>query len=348
MAILDVESLLEPVSEENPCGPNLEYDDVFVSFENAARGKSEQQYGETIIAAEEPDWREVRLLGLDLVSRTKDLRVACLLARSLLETEGLQAFAESLALVRGYLQRYWPFVHPQLDPEDDNDPTLRVNTVSSLSGPAATVKSLRAYPIVSARAVGQFSLRHVAIANGDIPPLLDEEPPKYSTIEAAFMECELEQLKSNGAAVRECVDHAEAIEDIVTNEVGSSRAVGLDGLRQTLREMQTIFQEYLSRRDVRSDDGSLDGQEDAAASSSGQSSPAQRDGEIRSREDVVKALDKICQYYERWEPSSPIPLLLRRAKRLASKSFLEIVKDLTPSAVEQIEALSGLDHNESD
>jgi hypothetical protein len=40
--------------------------------------------------------------------------------------------------------------------------------------------------------------------------------------------------------------------------------------------------------------------------------------------------------------------LLRRAKRLASKSFLEIVKDLSPSAVEQIEALSGLDHTDSD
>ena len=103
MAILDVERLLEPVSEESPCGPNLEYDDLFISFEDAARGKAEQQYGETIIPAEEPDWREVRRLGVDLLSRTKDLRVGCLLARSLLETDGLPAFAEALVLIRGYL-----------------------------------------------------------------------------------------------------------------------------------------------------------------------------------------------------------------------------------------------------
>ena len=102
MAILDVDRLLEPVSDDSPCGPNLEYDDAYAAFERAARGKAEQQYGETIIPAEEPDWPEVRRLGVELVARTKDLRVACQLARGLLETDGLTEFAASLALIRGY------------------------------------------------------------------------------------------------------------------------------------------------------------------------------------------------------------------------------------------------------
>jgi len=348
MAILDVENLLEPVSEENPCGPNLEYDDLFVAFENAARGKSEQQYGDTIIAAEEPDWREVRRLGLELVPRTKDLRVGCLLARGLLETDGIPAFTEALALIRGYVERYWQFVHPQLDPDDDNDPTLRMNTISSLSDPATTVKSLRILPIVSARAVGRFSLRDISIANGEMPPVLDEEPPRSSTIEAAFMECELDQLKSRAADLRDCVEHVESIETTVTNQVGASRAVSLESLLETLRELQSVIHKYLSRRDVGMDDALQVGQNDSLNLSPGQVLPASRDGEFRSREDVVTALDRICQYYDRWEPSSPIPLLLRRAKRLASKSFLEIVKDLSPSAVDQIQALSGPEHDESD
>src|SRR5262245_40487495 len=122
MAILDVDSLLEPVSEESPCGPNLEYDDAFAAFEQAARGKAEQQYGDTIIPAEEPNWPEVRNLGVELVGRTKDLRVVCQLARGLVQTSGFSDFADCLALIRGYLERYWPTVYPQLDPEDGNDP----------------------------------------------------------------------------------------------------------------------------------------------------------------------------------------------------------------------------------
>ena len=151
MATLDVERLLQPVSEDAPSGENLEYDPTFAAFEQAAREKPEQQYGATIIPAEEPNWLEVQQLGTDLTERTRDLRVACTLTLGLLKTEGLPAFAEGLALVRGYLEGFWPSVHPQLDPEDENDPTVRVNTVASLTDKATTVEMLRATPIVASR-----------------------------------------------------------------------------------------------------------------------------------------------------------------------------------------------------
>ncbi|MBE0617668.1 MAG: hypothetical protein IH608_07060 [Proteobacteria bacterium] len=62
---------------------------------------------------------------------------------------------------------------------------------------------------------------------------------------------------------------------------------------------------------------------------------------MRSREDVVHLLDKVCDYFRRNEPSSPVPLLLERAKRLVSKSFLEIVRDLAPDGVAQVELIRG-------
>jgi type VI secretion system protein ImpA len=60
-----------------------------------------------------------------------------------------------------------------------------------------------------------------------------------------------------------------------------------------------------------------------------------------SREDVVILLDRICDYYQRHEPSSPVPLLLRRCKRLVSASFLEIVRDIAPDGVSQVEMWRG-------
>ena len=70
-------------------------------------------------------------------------------------------------------------------------------------------------------------------------------------------------------------------------------------------------------------------------------------GEINSREDVVHVLDKICLYYERCEPSSPIPLLLQRSKRLVSANFMDIVRDLAPEGLAQVENLRGKDGSES-
>jgi type VI secretion system protein ImpA len=345
MATLDIESLLQPLSEEAPSGENLEYDPTYSAFEQAAREKPEQQYGATIIPAEEPNWLEVRQLGMDLITRTKDLRVACTLALGLLETEGLAAFTEGLALVRGYLERYWPTVHPQLDPEDDNDPTLRVNTVSFLTDQGTTIKSLRTTPIVTSRLVGRFSLREIDIAKGEIPPPAGEEPIKSSTIDAAFNECDLEQLRANTNAARDGLQHIDAIESVITQQVGAARAVSLESLRHTLRDMYVVLEQNLQRRDVVAEvpgEPATPGADGAPAAAAGRLT-----GEIQSREDVIKALEKICQYYARHEPSSPLPLLLTRAKRLASKSFLEIVQDLTPDALAQIQALAGSDNDGS-
>jgi type VI secretion system protein ImpA len=345
MAMLDVESLLQPLSEDQPSGANLEYDPSYAEFQQVAREKPEVQYGDTIIPAEEPNWREVRQLALDLAKRTKDLYVATTLALGLLKTEGLTAFTEGLALIRGYLERYWPTVHPQLDPGDDNDPTVRVNTVASLTDQGTTVKALRTTPIVSARLVGRFSLRDIDIAKGEIPQPAGEEPIKSSTIDAAFNECELEELRTNTNAAREGLEHVDAIEAAITQQVGASRAVSLELLRNTLRDVYVVLDANLKRRDVTAEVPA------ESVATGGDGTPVvaagRLTGEIQSREDVVKALEKICQYYARYEPSSPIPLLLTRAKRLASKSFLEIVQDLTPGALAQIQALAGTDNDGS-
>jgi type VI secretion system protein ImpA len=64
-------------------------------------------------------------------------------------------------------------------------------------------------------------------------------------------------------------------------------------------------------------------------------------GEARTREDVLKLLDQVCAYYAKHEPSSPVPLLVERAKRLASMSFLDIVRDLADKGLPQVEAWIG-------
>jgi type VI secretion system protein ImpA len=64
-------------------------------------------------------------------------------------------------------------------------------------------------------------------------------------------------------------------------------------------------------------------------------------GDVRSREDVLRALDAICAYYARNEPSSPVPLLLERCKRLVAMSFLDIVKDMMPDGLTAIQTIAG-------
>jgi type VI secretion system protein ImpA len=51
-------------------------------------------------------------------------------------------------------------------------------------------------------------------------------------------------------------------------------------------------------------------------------------------------LDAICEYYSRTEPASPVPLLLKRARRLAEMSFLEIIGNLAPETLGSIQHIT--------
>ena len=80
--------------------------------------------------------------------------------------------------------------------------------------------------------------------------------------------------------------------------------------------------------------------ENRTASTGGASGQA-LSGRVTSNQDVLKALDMIISHYEQNEPSSPVPLLIKRAKRLVGKSFVDIIRDLSPDAMSQVKMVSG-------
>jgi hypothetical protein len=69
--------------------------------------------------------------------------------------------------------------------------------------------------------------------------------------------------------------------------------------------------------------------------------PAARSGSVRSRGDVVRALDLVLDYYRDNEPSSPVPLLVARAKRLVPLSFIDAIKDLAPGGLKDLQLVAG-------
>jgi type VI secretion system protein ImpA len=305
----------------------------------AAQAKEEQQFGDTTVPAQEPDWRLVKKMAIELLTRAKDLRIAVHLACALIRTDGLPGLTDGLALLRQLIERHWETVHPMLDPEDDNDPTLRVNTVVSLCDRDTTLRGLRDAPLVNSRMVGRFGLRHIEVANGKAPHQGEEAPPTTNSIDAAFMDCDVEELQQTAGVVATAIEHNEAIETALTDRVGASQAPSLSPLGDLLAEIHGILRVQLARRGIGSP---AEQTADADGEASTPGAPARSiEGEINNRQDVLRVMDKICDFYARSEPSSPVPLLIRRAKRLVSMDFMQIVRDLAPDGVTQIETLRG-------
>ena len=366
-AILDIESLLTELSPDSPCGEDLEYDPSFGEMERASEGKPEQQFGDTIVEAEEPEWRDVKKHALALFERTRDLRASTYLCQSLLATDGIPAFAEGLQLLSGLIIQHWDSVHPQLDPDDDNDPTIRVNSLASLCSADTTLRLLKSAPIVESRMVGRFSLRDIEAANNgesnsdsdeDSEESSGESKPDMAVISAAFQDVELDELQAFASAVNSSIECVTSIESTVTEQVGAGNALSFASLVSTLKSIQAIYDDQLARRGVSTESTGEAVDEsgevvETATSADGTAVvavPKGLSGEITSREDVIKAIDKSLDYFRRYEPSSPLPLLLKRAKRLANLNFMEILQDLAPDGLSQVQAISGTDssHDEDE
>jgi type VI secretion system protein ImpA len=337
VAAIDIDSILAPIGPDDLCGPNLEYDPAFAELDRLALGKPEQQIGATLVPAEAADWRTVQKSALALLARSKDLRVAGQLTKALVRTSGWPGFAAGVTVLRGLVERYWEGLHPRLDPDDGNDPTMRMNVLAGLTD-GALLSAVRALPLVSSRTFGRLSLRDVEVAAGELPAPTETNPATTGSLDGAIADCDLEGLEETATAARACAEALEGLEASLTARVGAGAVPSLGRLTTLVGKATGFLGMALARR--RPSEAVTDGP--GGDSSGNLAGPGvSTSGGISSRDDVVRALDRICAYYARYEPSSPIPMFMQRCKRLVTMSFVDIVKELVPDGVNQVETLRG-------
>jgi type VI secretion system protein ImpA len=333
MNALPVEDLLASLGDDAPCGADLEYDAAFLAAEEAARGKPEQQFGDTVIAAQEPDWRAVQEQALDLAGRTRDVRVAVMLARAGARLQGVTAYASGLSLIAGLLERHWDHVFPQLDADDNNDPTMRLNALAPLVDADAGLADLRAATIGSHRP--PVTVREIELAFGKGEPLPGEDTPSTEGMLQALQAAEA-QSAGTLEALRQMLAEVKRIETLLIDKVGAAQGPELRPLRVLAQTLAGAAEQAAG-----SDAAVAEADAEGGASTGGGSGVRGAPGSIHSREDVNRTLDRVCDWLERNEPTNPAPLLIRRAQRLMGKSFLEIIRDLAPAGIDQIENIAG-------
>lgn len=334
MATIDVEALLAPISDDAPCGQDIEQEQAFIALEVAAAGKPERTSGKKTIPAEEPKWPDVADKAIDLLGQSKNLQVAVHLTRAATHIDGLAGAAAGLTLIYQLLETFWDDVYPLLDEEDDNDPMIRMNALLPLNEHGLMLQDLESAPLVKVKALGEFSMRSIRLSTGEVNPKDEEQKPDPTHIEAAFTGAEVDDLVAENEAMESALDKAAGIEALLDDKVGSNNAPSFDKLRDELKLIKSTLGEHLSRRGVNVGGGEDDGPGAETTSIS---------GEIRSRQDAIQSMDRVSEFFRQTEPSSPVPLLMERAKRLVAKDFMEIMQDLAPDGVRQAKLIGGLD-----
>lgn len=339
---VSVDTLLNPISADNPCGVDIGYDPMFVELETMLQGKPETQFS----ASEEPNWKAILERCLELFGRSKDLRVAVQLALALLKTEGLPGFRDGLLVIKGLVERYWEPVHPRLDPDDGNDPQDRVNIIANLAAPAGAFRDpfqfiarIRQVPIGEVPKIGRISLADIersgsASGGGGASDL------SRSQIEVALRSSNPDRLRETYGVIVEAQGAVKQIDALLTKAVGAGRAVAFDELAKVLKELEKTLAPPAAPG--QSGDGAGESAGSTGSAGEGLAKGSAISGNVRSTQDVVRVLDQICEFYRRTEPSSPVPLILQRARRLVNMDFVQLLSDLAPDSLTQINVIAGI------
>ncbi|HEV8542840.1 MAG TPA: type VI secretion system protein TssA [Verrucomicrobiae bacterium] len=341
-----IEKLLQPVSATDPCGPDLFYDPRFEELEMILKGKPEIEIGSIVKPAEPPDWVELRSKGVEFLRVSKHLRPAVMLACALLKLEGISGFRDGLQLVDGLLEQYWKDIHPRLDPEDNNDPQARLNILSALTAPRGSatgwlqvIEYLRGAPLCQPKGVPPITLEALHTAASPTPAQTEGEGsanapagPTSSALATQFRGAPAAEITANHAAVQEVLETLKKLDQFLVTTLGTGGTINFDDLQKTLEEIKKTLAQYLP-----GPAGEL-AAEGAPAEGSGAmvGGGIAVSGMIRSRADVIRTLDHLCDYYRQIEPGSPVPFLLRRAQKLANMDFIQAMHELNLATADQL------------
>ena len=117
---MSVEDLLDPVSEDAPCGESLRADPLFTEIRLA---REEDDPTLSMRHWERPlkvaDWSMIeRRCSAALAHQSKDLQIAAWLLEAWVRQYQLRGLLEGLKLLMGLIERYWEPLFPAMDGDD--------------------------------------------------------------------------------------------------------------------------------------------------------------------------------------------------------------------------------------
>lgn len=342
----------EPVFADTPAGVDIEYDSRFLELQNAAEGKPEQQYGDTIIPAEEPDWATVEKLCSQLLAESKDLRVLAYYTQALTAKHGLVGFCAGCEAIKSNIDLYWDFIYPKLEDEDgEYDPFYRINALSTFTTLDGIVKEIFPAKLL----VNGLTQQPVTVKEA-VSVLQGNDPQNYPGGKDRLMldiRVSADTGKPELVALIQALSCLKEIQNIFSTKLKDEHSLNFEPIKKPLNLIYkaanyndgSMLQPHLAEQSNHTVETTVKTaiQEQTAS----KDTDAWRKLNIKNRTDVDLALEKICVYFETLEPSHPAPLFIRRVQRLMNMDFYDIMKDISPESIANLEVLIGKPEEET-
>ncbi len=356
-----VVSLLAPISPTEPSGVELDDDFEYSEFQGAFDGALAEwrlslQRQNTGNAGESSGdsgrelklWQNLSPKASQLLNKSKDLWIAYFWTAAETRLRSLEGLRDGLKLIKGLLEDFWDSVHPQQQ-RTESVPRRRIAPLEQLATTPFIVM-VRESILVRGSNGNIIRVKDVLASLGAWDPPEGTSRPDAAALQTQIMgslnDAARTQLQTTIAQIAE---YLEALPEIFEQKTGGEASLKLDELGRMMTALNQFTADSLNAERLpppisqgSSPPGTLT--PSPIAPGAQQARPA-APGEINSREEAAATLDKVSRFFEKYEPTSPLPMLLRRAKLLIGKNFLETLQDLTPDAVETFSRIAGISNS---
>jgi type VI secretion system protein ImpA len=347
-AVIDIEALLQPISEEKPAGESQQYSGLYDEIREARRSDDMLAQGQWQHEPKLADYRKVISLAIPaLTSETKDLQISVWLAEALTKEHGFVGLRDSLALLRGLQENFWETLFPEID---EGDMEGRANAIEWMeSQTAIAVKTL---PITAGE--GFTFLNWEESRSYDFPENIDSldyhEQEKVKALKAQATEenrktgdmWRAAKSQTNRAfceelslTLEECWTECESLDRTIEEKFDRNQMPGLRNLKKSLEDIRGVVKPLLEEKRQQEPDEA----EETTETVEGEDGTVQvrtvavPTGAITNRQDALKRLADVSEYFKKNEPHSPVSYLVQRAVKWGNmplENWLQdVIKDET-------------------
>ncbi len=307
--VIDIEALLSPIAGENPAGESLQYSGVHDQIREARRSEDPLAQGDWQREIKGADWQEVVRLSTEaLTERSKDLQISAWLAEAIVRTSGFPGLRDGLKLVRGMQERFWENLYPEIE---DGDLEARANAIALLDRQSAM--AIQEVPVT--RSPAYSFLQWESVKASGTAPAADGSPGASPEGQITLEDF----VKARGATRRafyeqllgvlnECWSEFEALDRVMDEKFGR-QTPGMGELKKSLDRLRDWADKTTKEKRLEEPEAGVSGPEDGGAGEAA-SGPA---GAVRGRQDALRRLAEVADYFRRTEPHSPVSYLVQRA-----------------------------------
>lgn len=348
--VIDPEHLLQPVSAEFPAGEDLREDrspaSTYYSLKDArnnARATERSSLFDDDVDLLKP-WRTVVDLAPDiLLHKSKDLEVACWFTEGLIRLHGVAGLRDGFRLIHGLIRDFWQDLYPMPD-EDGLDTKLAPLTGLNGDGGEGTLMApIRNMAITNAGNFGSFNLWQYQKAR-DNAKLTDDDERASRTgllgfslqdIEHTVHEAPAEFYTDMIATLEETLADYKELHSLLRSHSGqhappsSNISALLDEVLRTVRFLsKDKLQSLQAQFSEQAEDQPVAG--DTAQQHQSDSDQRIRAGALVHREDALRQLQEVADYFRIHEPHTPLAPGIERLVRWGRMTVAELMMELLP------------------